>query len=50
MPPQLQRENDFENTVSGLTWKFSFNSEFITRGPNCPALRSKKDPSRSLGS
>jgi hypothetical protein len=49
-PPQLQRKNNFENTVSRLSQEFSLNSVFITHSPDCPALCGKVGPNKSLGS
>jgi hypothetical protein len=46
----MQRKDNFENTVSRLLREFSLNSEFIMHSPNCPALRGKVGPNKSLGS
>jgi hypothetical protein len=48
-PPQLQRENNFENAVSRLPREFFLNSKLVTSSPDCPALSRKEGPHCPLG-
>jgi hypothetical protein len=49
LAPKLQRQDNFKNAVSRLSWELALDREFISGSPQRPALGSKICPEQSVG-
>jgi hypothetical protein len=49
LAPQLQRQDNFKDTVSRLARELALNRKFISNSPQRPALGSKEGPQEPSG-